>query len=210
MRAKEGGTPAGESVNRGVPSDAAALPASFWRVAGVVGFFTLAASSDTFILLRARDLGIAAGWLPLLWAFSNAVKSLFSTWGGGLSDRYGRRTLLLSAWGLYAACYAAFAVVTSATVLVAVVGVYSLYYSLSEGTERALVADLVPPAARGRAFGWLNGLAGLAALPASAGFGLLWARFGPAAAFLTGAGIAAAAALGLLLFVPARRPAGTR
>jgi MFS family permease len=176
----------------------------------VVGVFTLAASSDTFILLRAREIGIAAGWLPLLWAFSNAVKSLFSTWGGGLSDRFGRRSLLLAAWGLYATCYAAFAVVTSAALLVALVGVYSLYYSLSEGTERALVADLVPAASRGRAFGWLNGLTGLAALPASAGFGLLWERFGSGAAFLAGAGIAAAAAGTLLVLVPNRRAAGTR
>ena len=204
-RAMGGGTPPGEP-----PSGQGSLPPLFWRVAGVVGFFTLAASSDTFILLRAREIGIAAAWLPLLWAFSNAVKSLFSTWGGGLSDRFGRRSLLLAAWGLYAACYAAFAVVTSAALLVALVGVYSLYYSLSEGTERALVADLVPAALRGRAFGWLNGLTGLAALPASAGFGLLWERFGSGAAFLAGAGIAAAAAGTLLVLVPNRRAAGTR
>jgi MFS family permease len=212
------GTDRGSSSNAkeagGVSSDARvhcprsaslhALPPSFWRVAGVVGFFGLAASSDTFILLRAREIGIGAAWLPLLWAFSNGVKSLFSTWGGGLSDRYGRRSLLLVAWSLYAVCYAALAFVTSAPLLVALVGVYSLYYALSEGTERALVADLVRPEARGRAFGWLNGLMGLAALPASAGFGLIWERFGSAAAFLTGAGIAGAAATVLLVLVPKR------
>ena len=204
LRAKEGGTPPGDERADGASISPSLSPA-FWRVAGVVGFFTLAASSDTFILLRAREIGIAAAWLPLLWAFSNAVKSLFSTWGGGLSDRFGRRNLLLAAWSLYAACYVGFAFVTSAAVLVALVGVYSLYYSLSEGTERALVADLVPPTSRGRAFGWLNGLAGLAALPASAGFGLLWERFGARAAFLTGGVIAALAALSLLLLVPVRR-----
>lgn len=197
LHAKEEGTPPGEAV-------LGALPPLFWRIAGVVGFFGLAASSDTFILLRAREIGIGAAWLPLLWAFSNAVKSLFSTWGGGLSDRYGRRSLLLAAWSLYAVCYAAFAFVTSASLLVALVGVYSLYYALSEGTERALVTDLVPAEARGRAFGWLNGLTGLAALPASAGFGLIWERFGSAAAFLTGAGIAGAAATALLVLVPKR------
>ncbi|MFI5180416.1 MAG: MFS transporter [Thermoanaerobaculia bacterium] len=193
LRAKEEGAPSGE------------LPPAFWRVAGVVGFFTLAASSDTFILLRARDLGIAAAWLPLIWSFSNGVKSIFSTWGGGLSDRFGRRTLLLSAWGLYAACYAGFAFVTSAPLLVGLVGVYSLYYSLSEGTERALVTDLVPIRLRGRAFGWFNAMTGLAALPASAGFGLVWEHYGAQAAFLTGAGIAAAAAGALLVLVPGRR-----
>jgi MFS family permease len=203
LRAKEEGTqPGGASPGRGSLSPS--LPPSFWRVGGIVGFFTLAASSDTFILLRAREIGMAAGWLPLLWAFSNGVKSLFSTWGGGLSDRYGRRNLLLAAWGLYAACYAAFAFVTSAPLLVALVGVYSLHYSLSEGTERALITDLVPTETRGRAFGWLNGLTGLAALPASAGFGLIWERFSSATAFLTGAGIAATAAAALLVLVPKR------
>jgi MFS family permease len=204
LRAKEEGTAPGEASARRL-SLSHPLPPSFWRVGGVVGFFSLAVSSDTFILLRAREIGIGAAWLPILWAFSNGVRSLLATWGGGLSDRFGRRRLLLAAWSLYAACYAAFAFVTSVPLLVALVGVYSLYYALSEGTERALVADLVPAEARGRAFGWLNGLTGLAALPASAGFGLIWERFGSAAAFLSGAGIAAAAAGALFVLVPGRR-----
>jgi MFS family permease len=203
-RAKEGGTPHGEAP-AGRQSRFPSLPPSFWRFAGVVGFFTLAASSDTFLLLRAREIGISAAWVPVLWAFSNAVRALFSTWGGGLSDRFGRRTLLLLAWSLYAACYAAFAFVSGAAAFVGLIAVYSVYYSLSEGTEKALVADLVPHESRGRAFGWLNGMAGLAALPASAGFGWLWGRFGSGAAFLTGAGIASVAVAALLLLVPGRR-----
>ena len=197
-RAKEGCTPPGEAA------PARPLPPAFWRVAGVVGFFTLAASSDTFLLLRAREIGISAAWVPVLWAFSNAVRALFSTWGGGLSDHFGRRTLLLFAWSLYAACYATFAFVSGAALFVGLVAVYSVYYALSEGTEKALVADLVPHESRGRAFGWLNGMTGLAALPASAGFGWLWERFGSGTAFLTGAGIAAVAAAALLLLVPGR------
>jgi MFS family permease len=200
---------------KGAPRDAAPSPASvslppvFWRVAWLIAFFTLSASSDTFLLLKAREIGIAAGWLPVLWAFSNGVKSAFSMWGGGLSDRFGRRRLLLIAWSLYAVCYAGFAFVSSAWPLVALMGVYSLYYSLSEGTERALVTDLVPAAARGRAFGWMNGLTGFAALPASAGFGLLWQYAGSRTAFLTGAAIAGVAAAGLLLLrFPRARSAG--
>jgi MFS family permease len=185
------------------------LPPVFWRVAWLIAFFTLSASSDTFLLLKAKEIGIAAGWLPVLWAFSNAVKSAFSMWGGGLSDRFGRRRLLLIAWSLYAVCYASFAFVSSAWPLVALMGVYSLYYSLSEGTERALVTDLVPAAARGRAFGWMNGLTGFAALPASAGFGLLWQYAGSRTAFLTGAAIAGVAAAGLLVLrFPRARSAG--
>jgi MFS family permease len=196
----------GDAV-RGVPN----LPLSplFWRAAWLIAFFTLAASSDTFLLLKAKEIGISAGWLPVIWAFSNAVKSGFSMWGGGLSDRFGRRRLMFAAWTLYAACYAGFAFVSSAWPLVALVGVYSLYYSLSEGTEKALVVDLVPAEVRGRAFGWMNGLTGFAALPASVGFGFLWQHAGSRTAFLTGAAIAGIAAAGLLVLrFPQPRPAG--
>jgi MFS family permease len=130
-------------------------------------------------------------------------------WGGGLSDRFGRRRLMFVAWTLYAACYAGFAFVTSAWPLVGLVGVYSFYYSLSEGTEKALVTDLVPAEVRGRAFGWMNGLTGFAALPASVGFGFLWQHAGSRTAFLTGAAIAGIAAAGLLVLrFPRPRPAG--
>ena len=175
------------------------LPAAFWRIASVVTLFTLAASSDSFLLLKARDVGIPIALIPVLWAFSNAVRAGFSRWGGGLSDRLGRRTLLLSAWSLYAVCYAAFSWVTAPIVLTLVIGVYSLYAALSEGTERALVADLVPEGSRGRAFGWLHGMTGLAALPASVGFGWIWQTHGSKAAFLVGASIAATAVLALLV-----------
>jgi hypothetical protein len=186
----------------------AKLPPVFWRTAGVFALFALAASSDTFLLLKAKEIGIAAAWLPILWAFSNAVKSLFSTWGGGLSDRFGRKRLLLAAWTLYAVCYAGFAFVSSPAPLVALLGIYSLYYALSEGTEKALVADLVAPENRGRAFGWMNGLIGFAALPASVVFGAIWQGAGSKTAFLAGAAVAAAAVLGLVALVPRGRRAG--
>ena len=189
-------------------SSSSSLPPVFWRTAGVFALFALAASSDTFLLLKAKEIGIAAAWLPILWAFSNAVKSLFSTWGGGLSDRFGRKRLLFVAWTLYAVCYAGFAYVSSPAPLVALVGVYSLYYSLSEGTEKALVADLVGPEHRGRAFGWMNGLIGFAALPASVVFGVIWQSAGSKTAFLAGAAVAAAAVLGLVALVPRGRKAG--
>jgi MFS family permease len=174
----------------------------------VFALFALAASSDTFLLLKAKEIGIAAVWLPILWAYSNGVKSAFSTWGGGMSDRFGRRRLLFAAWTLYAVCYAGFAFVTSTAALVALVGVYSLYYALSEGTEKALVADLVRPETRGRAFGWMNGLVGFAALPASVVFGLVWQGAGSKTAFLLGSAVAAVAVLGLVTLVPRGRKAG--
>ncbi len=200
------GTPPRRSAS--LPFEESSLPPVFWRTAGVFAIFALAASSDTFLLLKAREIGIGAAWLPVIWSFSNAVKAAFSTWGGGLSDRFGRKPLLLAAWTLYAACYVGFALVSSAAALVALVGVYSLYYSFSEGTERALVADLVPAELRGRAFGWMNGLVGFAALPASAVFGLVWQHAGSTTAFLLGAAVAGAAVAGLLALVPRAQRAG--
>ena len=166
--------------------------------------FTLSASSDAFLLLKAREVGVSAAGVPLVWAFSNAIRAALGTWGGGLSDRLGRKRVLLAAWTLYAACYALLAFVRTPTALLVVLGVYSIHAALSEGSERALVADLVPAESRGRAFGWFHGFIGFAALPASAGFGLLWTRYGSGAAFLAGAGIALAAAVFLALAVPGR------
>ncbi len=184
--------------------ETAPLPPAFRRAAAAVTLFTLSASSDSFLLLKAREVGVSAAGIPLVWAFSNAVRAALGTWGGGLSDRLGRKKVLLAAWSLYAACYALFALARTPAALLAVLGVYSVHAALSEGAERALVADLVPAESRGRAFGWFHGLVGLSALPASALFGLLWTRFGSATAFLSGAGVALAAVLFLAAAVPGR------
>lgn len=180
------------------------LGGDFWRFTMLLTVFTLALSSDTFLLLRAQELGIALAWCPVLWCFSNAVRAVFSKWGGSLSDRHGRRKLILAAWVLYAACYAAFAFVANAWLFVAIVGVYSFHYALTEGAAKALVTDLVQEDVRGRAFGWMNGLTGLAALPASLGFGFIWQKASSRTAFLVGAAIAAVAAIGLLVLGPSR------
>lgn len=183
-------------------SPPAPLSPEFRRAVAAVTLFTLSASSDSFLLLKAREVGIPAAGVPLVWAFSNAIRAALGTWGGGLSDRLGRKRVLLAAWSLYAACYALFAFVRTPLALLAVLGVYSIHAALSEGAERALVADLVPAGSRGRAFGWFHGFLGFAALPASAGFGLIWTFYGSAAAFLAGASIALAAAAFLALAVP--------
>jgi MFS family permease len=176
----------------------------YWRVVAVFALFNLAASSDTFLLLRARDLGFAAAQLPLLWALSSALRSALATWGGALSDRLGRKRVLLLGWSVYSLGYLGFALARSGAQLVAVLCAYSLYYALVEGVERAVVADLAPAGLRGQAFGWFHGAIGLTALPASAGFGLVWDAWGAPPAFACGAALAAVAALALLVLVPAR------
>jgi MFS family permease len=123
--------------------------------------------------------------------------------GGDWSDRIGRRRVIALGWLVYAVVYAGFAVSSSLTSLAMWFMVYGLYFGFTEGTEKALVADLAPAAIRGETFGVYNALTGLGALAASVVFGLLWTAFGPAVAFGTGSALALAATG--LLFVVVRR-----
>jgi MFS family permease len=167
----------------------------------VIFLFSLGNASDAFLLLRLNDVGIAAFWIPLLWSGLHVVKVVGSVVGGNLSDRYGRRTLIGAGWLIYAAVYAAFGFVDTPGTLVAIFLTYGVYFGLTEGVEKAWVADLAPAAARGTAFGFYNAALGVGGLVASLLFGFIWTRVSPHAAFLTGAALAVVAtALLYLLF----------
>jgi MFS family permease len=178
----------------------------FWAYLGVLLLFTLGNSTDAFLLLRAGQLGVSAALVPILWAMLHVVKSLSSTPGGVLSDRLGRKPLIIAGWALYAAVYFAFGRAETQWQAWALFGVYGLYFGLTEGVEKALVADLVAPERRGAAFGWYNLAIGLGALPASLLFGVLWDRWGSTAAFDFGALLALVAAVGLAIVAPKRPP----
>ena len=187
-----------------------ALSSSFYRAMAVILLFSLGNASDTFLLLRFADVGIAAFWIPLLWSAIHVVKTASSLVGGHWSDRLGRRQVIGLGWLVYAGVYAAFALTESAAMLIAVFLVYGLYFGLTEGVEKAWVADLAPDSARGTAFGIYNAVLGIGALIASLLFGFIWTRVSPPAAFFTGAAFAlAATALLYFLFSP-REPAGHR
>lgn len=179
------------------------LPPRFYGYVACLALFTLGNSSDFFLLLRAQDAGIPAASAPLLWALLSAVKSLLSTPLSGLSDKLGRKKIIFAGWAVYAASYFGFAAASAAWHIWALVAVYGVFYSLTEGTEKALVADLAPASLRGRAFGIYNFTVGVVVLPASLGFGWIWDRWGHATAFVVGASLAGAAAVGLA-FVPTR------
>jgi MFS family permease len=157
--------------------------------------FTLGNSTDAFLLLRAGELGVSAAHIPLLWAFFHVVKMASVYPFGALSDGLGRRGMILAGWGVYALAYLGFARAQSEWQIWALFAFYGLFYGLTEGTEKALLADLADPAERGAAFGWYNFAIGIGALPASLLFGAIWQQFGPQAAFGFGAGLAALAAL---------------
>jgi MFS family permease len=183
------------------------LGGAFWRMLAVIFLFTLSLSTDAFLLLRASQLGVPAAMIPILWAALHVVKSSSSVISGGLSDRIGRRPLILGGWGVYAFVYLGFAVATTAWHAWALFVVYGLYFGMSEGAEKAMIADFAPASRRGAAFGWFNAAVGIAALPASVIFGLVWDHWGAETAFVMGAGIAVVATVLFALVVPAPRPA---
>jgi MFS family permease len=178
----------------------------FWAFLGVLFLFTLGNSTDAFLLLRAANLGVASALVPILWAMLHVVKTVSSTPGGALSDRIGRKPLLVAGWLVYAAVYFALGQAREQWHAWALFAVYGIYFGLTEGVEKALVADLVPVDRRGAAFGWYNLALGLGALPASLIFGAIWDKAGPAAAFGFGAGMALLAAVGITVVAPGGRP----
>ena len=177
----------------------------FYAYLAVLLLFTLGNSTDAFLLLRATDVGVPLALIPLLWSVLHVVKAAASTPSGKLSDRVGRRTLIVTGWLVYAAVYLGFAAAGTPWHIWALFLAYGVFFGLTEGAEKALVADLVPAHARGRAFGWYNLSIGLGALPASVLFGALWDRWGAPTAFTFGAGLAGVAALGLLAVIPSGR-----
>ncbi|HET6419559.1 MAG TPA: MFS transporter [Geobacteraceae bacterium] len=167
----------------------------------VLFIFTLGNSSDAFLLLRANHLGISEIRIPLLWAFFSVVKMLSTMPFGALSDRIGRRRVIIAGWIVYALAYVGFAHATREIHIWLLFAFYGLFYGLTEGVEKAFIADIASPEERGGAFGWYNFAVGAGALPASLIFGFVWQKAGAHVAFEMGAAIAVAAAVLLVSLV---------
>jgi len=164
--------------------------------------FALANSSDAFLLLRAKEMGMEVILMPLAWAVLHVVKTLTSLAGGILSDRVGRRPVLLFGWLLYAAVYGSFAEFTGVSAAWALFAVYGVFFGATEGVAKAFVADFIPRGARGRAFGLLGMVEGLMLIPTSIFTGWLWNCTGSGhIPLLVNAAFAVAAAAWLILFV---------
>lgn len=178
------------------------LGRSFWLYLLTVFLFTLGNSSDAFLLMRSNQLGVPIELAPLLWAVLNLTKTVFGTWGGGLSDRFGRRPLIAAGWALYALVYLGFGSASKEWQAWGLMAAYGMFFALTQGTEKAMVGDLVPASLRGVAFGWFNLAIGLGALPASLLFGAVWDMAGSRSAFLLGSVLAATAAVCILVADP--------
>jgi predicted MFS family arabinose efflux permease len=160
------------------------MPSGFKRYLLVVALFTLGNSSNMFLLLRARELGVEQAQIPLLWAAVSAVAMTFSTPLAALSDRWGRIRPLVGGYLAYGLFYLTLGQLHhNGLILFALFGFYGLFMAATEGVEKALVADLAPEGLRGTAFGWFNLVTGVMLLPASIVFGWLYQSLNPQTAF---------------------------
>jgi MFS family permease len=184
-----------------------ALPRSCRAPIRAIAVFCLANSSDAFLLLHAHLVGIETFWLPILWSAHHLVKSALSTLGGSMSDRLDRRVLLSAGWGLYGLIYYIFPFVDSVRGFSIMFVLYALPFAITEGAERAWIADHVPLDLRGRAFGVFHLVQGLGVLAGSLVFGLYYEHVSRLGAFHLAGGIAIVAAFMALLVPPQTDPA---
>jgi len=176
---------------------AAPLGKRFSTYLAVLLLFSLGNSTDAFLLLRLSEVGVGAAWVPIAWAALHVVKALVSPIGGHLSDRMSRRGIIATGWLLYAGVYGGFALASSAATLIPLFLVYGVYYGLTEGVEKAVVADLAPAGRRGAAFGAYHAVTGVGALAASLVFAGVWKTAGAPAAFALGAALALVSSVSL-------------
>jgi MFS family permease len=167
----------------------------------VMAVFTLGNSSDFFVILRAQNLGSSVIYVVLMLVVFNVAYAVTALPAGVLSDRLGRRRVIILGWFIYALVYVGFALASELWQVWLLFAGYGLYYGVVEGVARAFVADLVPEEKRGTAYGLYHGVVGVALLPASLVAGWLWQAYSPAAPFYFGAGLAFLAMLGIMALV---------
>jgi len=176
------------------------LPTTFYIFIAIVIVFTLGNSSDAFLILRAKNLGVTLLEIPLVIALFNLIYALAAVPFGSLSDKIGRVPTLIIGWFAYALVYLGFAFATHAILIWFLYAFYGIYYAISQGVSKALLSDIVSPDHRGRAFGIYGMAVGITTLPASFLAGFLWDKFGPQVPFYFGATMAIIAVIGLSIF----------
>jgi len=179
------------------------LTPAYWKALMITSLFGLANTSDAFLLIRAKDVGLSDVQVILAYMAYNLVVVLLSTWAGKWSDRVGRWKAIGLGWGLYAITYAAFPSATGPFIWMAF-ALYGVYYAFSQGTSKALVADHSPARVRAGAMGLFYMVSGVATIVGNAVMGVIWQMASPAMAFYIAAALAAIAALSIPLV---RRPA---
>ena len=183
-------------------ADLQRLSLRYWLIVVLGAVFTLARFSEAFLILRARDVGLAIGFVPLIMVVMNVIYSVCAYPAGAAADRIPPRTLLIAGLGMLIAADALLALASSPLLAFIGAGLWGLHMAFTQGLLLKLIADVAPDELRGTAFGAFNLVSGGALLLASVIAGALWTAVGPAATFLAGAAFAAVAAAGLLFFRP--------
>jgi MFS family permease len=167
----------------------------------VMTLFNLGNSADAFLILRANNVGISLFYVFLLLILYNLIYAVVSFPVGKLSDRIGRKQIIVVGWGIYVITYILLALAPSEWYMLIIAITYGLYGGLADGVSKAFVADMVSPCRRGLAYGLYHGMVGFALLLASVIAGVLWEKINPSAAFYFGAAMSGLAMIGMIFFV---------
>src|SRR5215831_16581533 len=183
------------------------FPRGYWMYLLVTALFAIRNSSNAFLLLRTRDSGASLETTILVYAAFNLVAALVSYPAGSLSDRFGRRNVLLACFGIFLLAYLGFAITTTFVVIAAMFVLYGLYQGTFRAVGKAFASDFVPGPLRASGIGWYSTTVGLLQLVASLVAGILWDRVGHPAVFYYGAVFAVIGMVALIALIPAARPA---
>jgi MFS family permease len=181
------------------------FPRDYWIYLLVTAIFSVGNSSNAFLLLRTRDSGASLQTTILIYAAFNLVAALISYPAGTLSDRFGRRTVLLTCFGIFLITYLGFAITSTLAVIAAMFVLYGLYQGIFRAVGKAFASDLVSDAHRAGGIGWYSATVGLLGLVASVVAGILWDRIGHQAVFYYGAVFAFLGMLALVILIPDKR-----
>jgi MFS family permease len=180
---------------------------AYWKYLAATALFGIGNSSNSFLILQTQDIGASLTATILIYAAFNLVAALISYPAGHLSDRWGRKAILLASLMIFLVAYLGFAVTRDSVVIAVLFASYGLYQGIFRAVGKALATDYVPEDRRASAVGWYNTTVGLSGLVASAVAGLLWDHVGHAAVFLYGAALAIIGGIALVVLVPTKRRA---
>jgi len=178
------------------------LPLRYWLIVALGAVFTLARFSEAFLILRAQDVGLAIGYLPMIMIVMNIFYSSLAYPAGAAADRLSARSLLLFGLGVLVVADVLLAIAASVWVTFVGAAFWGLHMAFTQGLLSKLVADTAPPDLRGTAFGVFHLVSGVSLFMASIIAGALWAAIGPSATFIAGGSFAIFAIMGLLLYRP--------
>jgi len=180
------------------------FPKGYWKYLLVIALFGLGNSTNSFLILQTKDIGVSLEMTILIYAAFNLVAALISYPAGSLSDKWGRKNILLVSFIIFLIAYFGFAVTQNILVIAGLFVFYGLYEGIFRTVGKAFASDFVPEHLRASGVGWYSATVGLLQLIASIVAGLLWDRIGHAAVFYYGAAFAVVGSIGLLLLIPGK------